>query len=48
MTSLDQIPNVEIDANGRFKYILIKLKKSDEEKYIVRGFKWAEYHGLFI
>ena len=44
--SLNDIPPVVIDANGRFKYILIKLTKNDEEQqYIVRGFASAEYHG---
>lgn len=43
--SLNDIPPVVIDANGRFKYILIKLTKNDEEQqYIVRGFASAEYH----
>lgn len=39
---------VEIDADGRFKYILIKLTTGDEERYVVRGFATAEYHGKFL
>ena len=45
---LDSVRDVEIDENGRFKYILIKVTDSSqggEFKYIVRGFDWAEYHG---
>ncbi len=46
MSDLDKIENVKIDSNGRFKYILIKLIHNNQEKFIVRGFKWAEYHGM--
>jgi len=48
---LANIPEVEIDSDGTFKYVLIKVfrvKRSpspDEVKTIVRGFKWGEYHG---
>jgi len=48
---LASIPEVEIDSDGTFKYVLIKVygaKNStspDEVKTIVRGFKWGEYHG---
>ncbi|XP_021933692.1 14 kDa phosphohistidine phosphatase-like isoform X1 [Zootermopsis nevadensis] len=53
MTSekLESIPDVEIDPDGTFKYVLIKVyggKKADsseEVKTVVRGFKWGEYHG---
>lgn len=45
---MDDIPNVDIDT-GKFKYILIKVFEDDEdkkkEKFIVRGYKWAGYHG---
>ncbi|KAK2193892.1 hypothetical protein NP493_6g03034 [Ridgeia piscesae] len=44
---LDEVEDVDIDANGRFKYVLIKLYHPDSEenyKYIVRGYKWAGYH----
>merc|ERR1711881_461142 len=34
---------VDIDPSGVFKYVLIKLK-GEEDKYIVRGYKWGEYH----
>lgn len=46
MSQLEQIPSVDIDSSGRFKYILIKLSLKGAEKYIVRGYAWAEYHGL--
>ena len=45
---LDEVEDVDIDANGRFKYVLIKLYHPDSEenyKYIVRGYKWAGFHG---
>ena len=44
---LDAIPEVEIDHNGRFKYILIKVtdQVNKVSKHIVRGYDWAEYHG---
>ncbi len=45
---LDSIEDVDIDDSGRFKYILIKIWPLNDEKtfkYIVRGYKWAGYHG---
>lgn len=41
-----QIPNVDIDASGKFKYILINVKdpETKAEKYIVRGYKSCGYH----
>lgn len=48
---LSNIPDVEIDENGRFKYILIKVIDDTHDnvyKYIVRGFAWASYHGRFL
>lgn len=47
---LDAIPLVDIDAEGRFKYILIKVHGkeqadgSEPSKLIVRGFLRAEWH----
>ena len=47
--NLTDIAEVDIDAKGRFKYILIRLKsKNGEEKVILRGYEWAGYHGIFI
>jgi phosphohistidine phosphatase len=49
--NLASVPEVDIDSDGTFKYVLIKVygsKKSsspEEVKTIVRGFKWGEYHG---
>ncbi|XP_068563189.1 si:dkey-51e6.1 [Cebidichthys violaceus] len=44
--ALAKIPVVEIDPEGTFKYILlrVKVKDSDVHKDIVRGTKSAEYH----
>ncbi|KAF7690043.1 14 kDa phosphohistidine phosphatase [Silurus meridionalis] len=43
---LSKVPDVEIDPEGKFKYILvrIKVKGGTEHKDIVRGTKSAEYH----
>ncbi|KAM6921227.1 14 kDa phosphohistidine phosphatase [Xenentodon cancila] len=43
---LAKIPDVEIDPDGTFKYILVrvKVKDGDMQKDIVRGTKSAEYH----
>lgn len=48
---LDAISVVDIDDEGRFKYILIKVygpERSDgtePSKLIVRGYKRAQWHG---
>lgn len=48
---LEAVPLVDIDKEGRFKYILIKVygkEKSDgtePSKLIVRGYKRAQWHG---
>ncbi|XP_012690837.1 14 kDa phosphohistidine phosphatase [Clupea harengus] len=44
--ALSKVPDVEIDSDGKFKYILVKLKVKDGEahKNIVRGTKSAEFH----
>ncbi|XP_073908902.1 14 kDa phosphohistidine phosphatase isoform X3 [Castor canadensis] len=48
---LAQIPDVDIDSEGVFKYVLIRVHarppsgaEAGECKEIVRGYKWAEYH----
>ena len=49
-TKLESVADVEIDASGRFKYILIKViddSGGGVYKYVVRGFDWADYHGKF-
>ncbi|NP_001405736.1 14 kDa phosphohistidine phosphatase isoform 1 [Mus musculus] len=50
---LGQIPDVDIDSDGVFKYVLIRVHLAEpsgdpakECKEIVRGYKWAEYHAL--
>ena len=41
--SLDQ--EVDIDASGTYKYVLIKLHFGDGSfKVLVRGYSWGEYH----
>ena len=46
MSKLDEVVEVDIDPEGRFKYILVKIRDSDDNtKTIVRGYKWASYHG---
>ncbi|XP_045191336.2 14 kDa phosphohistidine phosphatase-like isoform X2 [Mercenaria mercenaria] len=45
---LKAVPDVEIDKNGKFKYILIKVhdpSKEREFKHIVRGTAKAAFHG---
>lgn len=48
---MNDIEDVEIEANGTFKYILIELTSDSDEKVkskvVVRGYNWAEYHGKF-
>ncbi|KAM3619685.1 uncharacterized protein V6R79_011932 [Siganus canaliculatus] len=43
---LTKIPDVEIDPDGTFKYILVRVtvKDGDANKDIVRGTKSAQYH----
>lgn len=43
---LDDIPDVDLDDEGVFKYILISVKhnQTGEEKTIVRGYEECEYH----
>ncbi len=43
--TLNDFENVIIDPSGRYKYILIRLEQNGQEKYVVRGHGWAEYHG---
>ena len=42
--SINDVPEVEIDSTGRFKYILIKLTQDGDSKYVVRGTIRGEYH----
>lgn len=44
--ALAKIPDVEIDTEGTFKYILVRVKVKDGSlsKDIVRGTKSAQYH----
>lgn len=45
--NINDINTIEIDE-GIFKYILIKIKLNENNKIIVRGYDWAEYHGIII
>ncbi|MCP9262634.1 Sex-regulated protein janus-a [Dirofilaria immitis] len=44
--SLGDIPDVNIDSEGLFKYIMIKVtvKSTGEEKLIIRGYKHCKWH----
>jgi len=46
---VDAVPPVEIDEEGRFKYILLKLwaadhKDEEDFKYLIRGNKRCDWH----
>ncbi|XP_060791506.1 14 kDa phosphohistidine phosphatase [Neoarius graeffei] len=43
---LEKIPEADIDPNGVFKYVLIRVHSKTDESFvdIVRGYTWAEYH----
>ena len=47
--TLAKVPDVEIDPEGTFKYILVRInvKGGDVHKDIVRGTKDAKYHSKF-
>uniref|UniRef100_A0A8C2IP37 14 kDa phosphohistidine phosphatase n=1 Tax=Cyprinus carpio TaxID=7962 RepID=A0A8C2IP37_CYPCA len=47
---LAKIPEVDLDPNGVFKYVLIRVNSKDDDSYvdIVRGYAWAEYHGRVV
>lgn len=51
-STLDKIPDVDIDTRGRYKYILIKVAdqndSSNASKYIVRGNRVFEFHGKYL
>ena len=49
-TDLPLLPTVDIDSEGRFKYVLIQLKNKSNKKYryIVRGYSWATFHAAMI
>ncbi|KAM4641358.1 14 kDa phosphohistidine phosphatase-like [Discoglossus pictus] len=46
MAALDSVTEVQIDPEGVFKYILVRVSPTGGEKHldIVRGTKSAEYH----
>lgn len=47
---MNNVEEVNIEGDGTFKYILIKLTSKTEgktlSKVIVRGYSWAEFHGM--
>lgn len=48
--NLKQVPEVDIDPSGKFKYILVKIYGQDSKdspelsKTVVRGYKDCGYH----
>ena len=45
MAGFESVPDVEIDPDGKFKYILVKISGGENQsKMIVRGTKDAEFH----
>lgn len=48
--ALAEIPDVEIDTEGTFKYILVRVQVKDGSlsKDIVRGTKSAQYHSKLM
>lgn len=46
---MDSVEEVDIDGDGTFKYILIKVSTTGDNptsKLVVRGYGWAGYHGM--
>ncbi|KAL8177396.1 UNVERIFIED_CONTAM: hypothetical protein K2H54_002691 [Gekko kuhli] len=43
---LSAVPEVEIDPDGTFKYILVRVQppEADEHRHVVRGTAAAEFH----
>uniref|UniRef100_A0A6J0UVR0 14 kDa phosphohistidine phosphatase n=1 Tax=Pogona vitticeps TaxID=103695 RepID=A0A6J0UVR0_9SAUR len=43
---LSRVPDVDIDPDGVFKYVLIRVtpEGAGPGKDVVRGYAWAEYH----
>lgn len=50
-SALEKISNVNIDNRGRYKYILVKITDQNDSshlsKYVVRGGRAFEYHGMY-
>lgn len=49
-SALEKISDVIIDNRGRYKYILVKVADQNDSshpsKYVVRGGRAFEYHGM--
>ncbi|NXO16762.1 PHP14 phosphatase, partial [Oriolus oriolus] len=44
--ALSLVPDVQIDGDGVFKYVLVRVRGAGAPaKDVVRGHGWAEYHG---
>lgn len=42
---MDLLPSVDIDPDGKFKYVQILVKDGEgRERYLVRGYKRAAFH----
>ena len=50
MSPLDKIPDVNIDGDGKFKYILVHVHDdvNKQTKYIVRGYARCQWHGEYL
>ncbi|KAI3420312.1 14 kDa phosphohistidine phosphatase [Globodera pallida] len=48
MAILATIPNVDIDSEGVFKYILIKASDKKSEKFLVRGYGRCHFHANIL
>ena len=42
---MDEVADVDIEADGVYKYILIQVSDKKISKMVVRGYSWADYHG---
>ncbi|NXT12962.1 PHP14 phosphatase, partial [Prunella fulvescens] len=43
--ALSRVPDVQIDGDGVFKYVLVRVRGAGAPaKDVVRGHGWAEYH----
>lgn len=41
---MDQLPAVDIDPDGKFKYVQIRVTDGQRERFLVRGYTWAAFH----
>ena len=41
---MDALPAADIDADGKFKYVQVRVRDGERERYLVRGYSWAAFH----